>query len=110
VVEVTNHEEGPISVEFIAGVLANTGPLPEGASAQSAIIRNLTAVSYGITVEAGEKKELSYSFVLDMNPADVEVRIVAVVSNAQSHVFQVQVGTSKASIVEPPTSIFDPQM
>lgn len=45
-----------------------------------------------------------------MNPLDVEVRVVAVISNAKSAVFQVQVGSSAASIVEPPTSFLDPQM
>lgn len=109
-IDVTNHEEGYISVEFITGVLATLKQLPPDSPPMAAIVKNLTAVSYGAKVAPGEKLSLPYSFALDMFPQDVELRILAVVSNSEGAVFQVHVGNSTASIVDPPVSIFDPQI
>ena len=106
----TNHEEGYISVEFITGVLATLKQLPPDSPPMAAIVKNLTAMSYGAKVAPGEKVSLPYSFALDMFPQDVELRILAVVSNSEGAIFQIHVGNNTASIVDPPVSIFDPQM
>ena len=110
VIDVTNNEENYISVEFVTGVLASLKELPEGASPLEGIVRNLTTVSYGAKVAPGEKASLPYSFAVDMMPQDVEARILAVVSSSEGHIFQVQAGSSTASVVDPPISILDPQM
>lgn len=110
VIDVTNNEEGYISVEFVTGVLATLKELPEGASPLDGIVRNLTTMSYGAKVAPGEKTSLPYSFAVDMMPQDVEARLLAVVSNSEGHIFQLEAGSSKASVVDPPVSILDPQM
>ncbi|KJZ75566.1 hypothetical protein HIM_05029 [Hirsutella minnesotensis 3608] len=110
VVEVTNNEKVPINVAFLTGALASTAKLPDDAPAYQAIVRNLTAVQYNLPVEAGQSKVFPYSFVLDMQPQDVRLQIMAVVSNAKGDIFQLSAHNGTASIVEAPTNFFDPQI
>lgn len=109
-VEITNKEDGPIQLAFLAGVLATAKDLPEGTPAYQGIIRNLTAVQYNSPIEAGETKSFPYSFALDMQPQDVKLQLAAVITNANGNLYQVEAHDGTASIVEAPTSLLDPQM
>ena len=109
-VEVVNHEDGPIQFAFVSGALASTQELPADAPAYQAILRNLSAVQYNLQIGAGETKALPFSFAVDMQPQDVTLQLMAVVANSKGNIFQIPAHTGPAAIVEPPTSLLDPQM
>ncbi|KAI1104911.1 hypothetical protein F4804DRAFT_170363 [Jackrogersella minutella] len=110
VIDVTNNEDEPILVAFLGGQLLNPKDLGPDADPLSAVVRNLTTVRYETTIPAGEKQSLPYSFVLDMQPQDVRLQLVAVVTNGAQQIFQLGVYDQTVSIVEAPTNIFDPQI
>ncbi|CAJ2507686.1 Uu.00g088720.m01.CDS01 [Anthostomella pinea] len=110
IVDVTNNEDQPIQVAFIGGQLFNPKVLESEGSPTQAIVRNLSTVRYEATIPAGEKQSLPYSFVLDMQPQDVRLQMVAVISNSEDKIYQVGVYDQIANIVEAPTSFFDPQI
>lgn len=110
IIEVDNHEPHPIQVVFVSGSLTTTKALPADAPSYQGIVRNLTAVTYNVEVEAGQKKELPYSFALDIHPQDVNVRLVALVTDGKGNIYQVPALEDTASIVDPPVSFFDPQI
>ncbi|KAG6000204.1 hypothetical protein E4U54_001510, partial [Claviceps lovelessii] len=110
VVEITNNEEESIRVNFLAGFVANPKGLPEDTPYYQSILHNLTAVQYNHDVEAGETKSFTYAFALDMQPQDVKLQLAAVVSVGKSVVHQLVVHDGVATIVEPPTSLLDPQI
>ena len=109
-VEITNNEDGPIEIAALAGVLATAQPLPEGTPVYQGILRNLTAVQYSHAIEAGETQSFPYSFALDMQPQDVRLQLAAIITDAKGQIHQVEAHDGVASVVEPPTSFFDPQM
>ncbi|KAI2608254.1 uncharacterized protein GGS25DRAFT_267397 [Hypoxylon fragiforme] len=110
VIDITNNEDEPILVAFVGGQLLNPKDNGPNADPSSAVVRNLTSVSYQASIPAGEKQSLPYSFILDMQPQDVRLQLMAVVSNSANQIFQVGVYDHTVSIVEAPTSIFDPQI
>lgn len=110
VLEIQNHEEGPINLVFLGGMLATTQPLPEDAPPSAGVLRNLSAMNYNVDIGPGEARSLPFPFVLDMQPQDVVLNLLAVIRDEKDRIFQVEAHSGLASIVEPPTSIFDPQM
>jgi hypothetical protein len=110
IVDVANNEAEPISLSFVGGGLYTLQDLPADAHPSAAILSNLSVVTYQATIPAGERQTVPYSFVLDMQPQDVRLMLSAVLTNKKGELFQVPVTNQTVSIVEAPTSIFDPQM
>jgi hypothetical protein len=110
VLDITNNEAEPVQIALIGGVLTTLQPLPLGAHPSKAIVRNLTSTKYGVEIPAGGQQSLPYTFTTDMNPQDLRLQIVAIVQSQEGLVYQLQAYNSTVSVVEAPTSIFDPQM
>lgn len=100
----TNEESTPVTVNFIGGALSTVD------EEQSTVIRNLTTTRYGVEIPAGQKEELSYSFVNEMHPQDLRLAVSSIISDAEGRFFNVNAYNGTVSIVEPETSIFDPHM
>ena len=103
VIDFINDEPNPITVNFLGGSLWN---LEE----ESKVVRNLTATRYGVEIPAGEKESISYSFATEMHPQDVRLSIAAILSDSEGKFSTVQAFNGTVSVVEPETSIFDPQV
>jgi hypothetical protein len=99
----TNNEASPVTVNFIGGTLST---LDE----ESKLVRNLTATRYSVEIPAGEKESLSYSFATEMHPQDLRLSLASVISDNEGRFFTVYAYNGTVSVVEPETSIFDPQM
>ncbi|KAK0392221.1 hypothetical protein NLU13_1718 [Sarocladium strictum] len=109
-ITLANRESAPITLAILAGALYSTKELPADAPTYQGILRNLTAAQYNLEVPAGETKEIPYAFALDMQPQDVLLNLMAVVTNSKGNIFSLPVFNGTAAIVEPPTSFFDPQI
>ena len=110
VIDITNNEPEPISVAFLGGQLHSLEPLPADADPSAGILRNLSTIRYETSIPAGEKQSLPYQFVLDMQPQDVKLNLIGVISSGKGNIYSLSLYNGTVSIVEAPTSFFDPQM
>jgi hypothetical protein len=104
VLDITNQEPEPVGVAIIGGSLL------QDAGDESVVLRNLTAARYQIEIPAGESETITYSFSTEMHPQDVRLQLVAVMKDAKDAFYTISVYNETVSVVEAPTSIFDPQM
>ncbi|OAA64635.1 hypothetical protein SPI_03282 [Niveomyces insectorum RCEF 264] len=113
-VEVTNHEDAPVRVSILGGALVDPKPLPEGVPPAAGIVVNLTTVAYEGTKEAvlapGETRGYPYNFVLDLQPRDLRLELMAVITSGAGQVFQVAAHSGQVTIVDPPVNFYDPQI
>ncbi len=101
-----NQEPAPITVGFVGGSLWTHGLGPQ----QSQIVRNLTSTRYNVEIPAGEKESLTYTFATELHPQDLRLNIAAIVSDSKGNAYTMQAFNETVSVVEAPTSLFDPQM
>lgn len=95
-----------MKVVFIGGSLWDAGI---GTQAPQ-LVRNLTTTRYNVEVPAGQKESISYNFVTELLPQDLKLNLGAVVTDAKGTAYTLQAFNETVSIVEPDTSLFDPQM
>lgn len=103
---VKNDEPLPVQLRFVGGSLWS----PAYAGQESRIVRNLTTTTYNGEIPAGESGSFTYSFVTELHPADLQLQLAAIVSDEEGRYFTVPAFNETVSIVEAPTSIFDPQI
>ncbi|RAL04763.1 putative translocon-associated protein, alpha subunit [Aspergillus ibericus CBS 121593] len=99
-----NEEDAPVTVAFIGGTLSAVE------EDKSQIVRNLTTHRYSIEIPAGQQESVSYSFATEMHPQDLLLTLASVISDSQGNVFTLYAYNGTVSVVEPETSIFDPQI
>ena len=86
------------------------GSLLREANGESQIVRNLTSKKYSIEIPAGAEETVPYTFSTDLHPQDLRLQLIAVLRNSENAIFTVAAYNETVTIVERPTSIFDPQM
>jgi len=101
----SNEEPEPVTVQFVGGSLWTTDFDPTG----SRIVRNLTTKQYAVEIAPGEKHNLPYSFQTNMHPQELRLNLAAMISQDTTF-FTVQAFNGTVAVVEPDTSLFDPQM
>jgi hypothetical protein len=104
ILSITNNEPQPIGVSIVGGSLM------QDASSNAQILRNLTAQKLNIEIPAGAEQTVPYSFSTEMHPQDVRLHLIAVLKDHKGAFFTVSVYNETVTVVEAPTSIFDPQM
>lgn len=103
VLSVTNEEPTKIKLRFVGGSLWAAEQPPRA-------IRNLTSVAYDGDIPAGESDSFSYKFTTNMHPVDLRLNLAAVFVDEDNKFYTVSAFNETVSVVEPPTSFFDPQM
>lgn len=101
----TNQEPEPVAVQFVGGSLWT----PDFSAADSRIVRNLTTKQYGVEIPAGESETLPYSFQTNLHPQEVRLNLAAVIAKGNTF-FTQQAFNGTVQVVEPHTSILDPQV
>ncbi|CRG83727.1 hypothetical protein PISL3812_01082 [Talaromyces islandicus] len=99
----SNEEEVPVTVNFVGGSLMS---LDEPSKA----VRNLSTTTYGVEIAAGEKETLPYKITTEMHPQDLRLNLISVLNKNVTQFFTIQAFNGTVSVVEPETSIFDPQI
>ncbi|KAF1847002.1 uncharacterized protein K460DRAFT_363115 [Cucurbitaria berberidis CBS 394.84] len=101
---ITNDEPTPIGVIIVGGSLI------QEVSGQSQIVRNLTNQRYSIEIPAGQEETVPYTFSTELHPQNLRLQLVTVLKDAKGAFYTVPVYNETVSIVEAPTSFFDPQI
>ncbi|KKY13918.1 putative signal sequence receptor alpha chain [Diplodia seriata] len=102
ILDFKNEEKEPVTIEFIGGSLLSP--------ATGQPLRNLTISKYNINIGAASSASLTYSFQTEMHPQDLKLNLAAVVRDSKDAFYTIQAYNETVSIVEAPTSIFDPQI
>ena len=108
-VSIHNEEPAPIDLLFVGGSVLTPAGVP-GAPSPPMILRNLTTTRYGVSIPAGESETFTYTFGNEMHPQDVTLNLAAIIQDSKEAVFTLQFYNETVSVVEAPTSFFDPQM
>lgn len=104
-VSFANQEPEPVYVQFVGGSLWT----PDFAGAEPRIVKNLTTKQYGVEIPAGESETVPYSFVTNMHAQELRLNLAAVIAKGNTY-FTQQAFNGTVQVVEPDSSIFDPQM
>ncbi|KAF1345733.1 hypothetical protein BDV97DRAFT_401125 [Delphinella strobiligena] len=109
IISVANNEVEPVKFLFVGGSLLTPRHLP-GAPDPPIALRNLSATRYDLTIPAGESETVTYSFATEMHPQDLNLNLAAMIQSSAGNIYTTQVFNETVSIVEAPTSFFDPQI
>jgi len=101
---INNEEPTPIGVTVVGGSLL------EEVGGESRILRNLTAQRYSLEIPAGAEETVPYSFTTELHPQNLRLQLVAVLKDSKDNFYTVPVYNETVSVVEAPTSFFDPQI
>jgi hypothetical protein len=101
---ISNNEPESIGLSLIAGSLSHE------AAGEPQIVRNLTAQKYSIEIPAGQEETVPYTFTTDLHPRELRLQLVTVLRDGKNNFYTVPVYNETVTVVEKPTSLFDPQI
>ena len=101
---IQNDEPEAVVLSIVGGTLLKDTPT------EPQVLRNLTAQRYSLEIPAGEEQTATYSFTTEMHPQDLRLQLIAVLQDSKNAFYTVAIYNETVSIVEAPTSLFDPQM
>ncbi|KAI5294254.1 hypothetical protein KEM52_004368 [Ascosphaera acerosa] len=99
---IVNNEEFDIALSLVAGQLFSLE--------SDENVRNLSMARYETAIPAGKAQTVSYPMQTEMHPTDLRLLISALVTSADGQVATLPAYSGVVSVVEPETSIFDPQI
>lgn len=103
---IQNDEPNPVTVVFIGGSLWASELRGKGPQ----IVKNLTTARFNVAIPAGAKESISYSFTTELRPQELKLNLAVVIQDKKGTAITLQAFNETVSVVEPDTSIFDPQM
>lgn len=106
VLSFTNKEPAPVTLRFVGGSLT----APAMGEQPARLVRNLTTTQFNTDVAAGASESFVYKFTTDLHPAELQLQLAAIVADQAGNFFTVSAYNETVTVVEAPTSIFDPQM
>lgn len=109
ILEFINSEAEPIIVSSVKGALFGLEAPQADAKLSASLIHNLTAASYNIEIQAGEKRTIPFAFTTNFQPQDFRLNIAANISHREG-TYQVQAFDEIVKVLDSATSIFDPQI
>ena len=107
VFSITNNEPSPVKVHILGGSLWT---LPGPMSGPSQNIRNLSSAKTNVDIAAGQTESLPYAFASELQPQDLRLLLLAGVTTGDGTQRMLQVFNETVAVVDPESSIFDPQM
>jgi len=96
----SNGGEDPLTVEYVGGSLWDANKP----------IKNFTAAKLGTNVPSKQKVDLPYQFVADMDEQELLLHIGVVFTTLQGELVTVSAFNGTVAIVEPDSSLLDPQL
>lgn len=116
ILSISNNETVPLTLTAIGGSLWTIPALSDTTSPSQNLL-NLTTAKHSLTVPAGEAVRVEYKFKTDLNPQDLRLQLLAVfskpsasASTSSSSTFTLTAFNESVSVVEPDTSLLDPQV
>ncbi|KAG9243795.1 signal sequence receptor alpha chain [Calycina marina] len=106
----SNDEPEPITISIVGGALSSKKTVGPTTVPSSLVVRNLTATRYDVEIPAGAKQTIPYSFTTELQPQDLRLNLIAVITSQKGEVYQIQAYNETISVVDAALSVFDPQV
>lgn len=104
-----NHEADDVHLRIVNGGLYTASDKP-GAPSPPMPLGNLTTKGFMLKIAPGKMETAIYSFKTDIHPQDVNLVLQAVWQKSGGELVQKIVYNGTVATVDPPMSLFDPQV
>lgn len=106
VLSIENQETVPVKISYVGGSLWTLGL----GGQESQNVRNLTINRFDLEIAAGQKETITYSFATEIHAQDLRLQLAALIVKEGLQFHSIQAYNETVTVVEAPTSLFDPQL